>query len=79
MGVNVATIPIVYTVKGCGGCDRLLEKWDGQGIEYEVRRADLEQAVMDEARELGDTVPIVVYPDGRVEENPDGVIGCYIG
>jgi len=77
--VKMDAVAIVYTVKGCGGCDRLLEKWDSQGIKYEVRRADLEQAIMDEARELGDTVPIVVYPDGRVEENPDGVIGCYIG
>ena len=75
----MATIPIVYTVNGCSGCDRLLERWDAQGIKYELHRADLSQEIMDQARDLGDTVPIVVYPDGRVEENPEGVIGCYIG
>jgi glutaredoxin len=72
-------VPIVYTIKGCVGCVRLLEKWDEQGVQYEERRADLDQRIMEEARLLGDIVPIVVYPDGKVEVNPEGVIGCYIG
>ena len=75
----MASVPIVYTIKGCGGCVKLLDKWDAQGIKYEERRADLSQEIMNEARALGDAVPIVVYPDGRVEENTEGVIGCYIG
>ena len=28
--------PIVYTIRGCEACVRLLEKWNADGIEYEV-------------------------------------------
>jgi glutaredoxin len=72
------TLPIVYTIRGCDACVKLLEKWDGEGIEYEERRAELSQATMDEARQYGDAVPIVVWPDGRVVQGFEGHIGCYI-
>ena len=75
----MTTKPIVYTIPGCSACVKLLDKWNEEGIEYEERRADLDQAIMEEARSLGDVVPIVVYPDGRVEEGFEGAIGCYIG
>ena len=72
-------LPIVYTIKGCDACVKLLTKWDSEGIEYEERRADLSQEMMDEARKHGDVVPIVVYPNGTTEEGFEGGIGCYIG
>ena len=73
-----ANIPIVYTIRGCQACVKLLEAWDADGIEYEERRAELSQATMDEARMYGSAVPIVVWPDGRVEQGFGGHIGCYI-
>jgi glutaredoxin len=82
MGVvdmNNNVLPIVYTIKGCDACVKLLTKWDSEGIEYEERRADLSQEMMDEARKHGDVVPIVVYPNGSTEEGFEGGIGCYIG
>lgn len=72
-------MPIVYTIRGCDGCVKLLMKWDAAGIQYEERRAETSQALMDEARSFGNVVPIVVYPDGRVTEGFEGGIGCYIG
>ena len=30
---------------------------------------------MDEAREFGSVVPVIVYPDGRVEEGFNGEVG----
>lgn len=33
------------------------------------------QAYMDEAREYGSVVPVIVYPDGRVEEGFNGETG----
>jgi len=33
---------------------------------------------MDEARALGSAVPIVLWPDGRVDQGFAGHIGCYI-
>ncbi len=75
----MASLPIVYTIRGCLACVKLIEEWDAEGVSYEERRADLSQKVMDEARELGDAVPIVVYPDGRVERRFGGRRGCYIG
>ena len=74
-----ATLPIVFTIHGCDACVKLLNKWNAEGVEYEERRADLSQEILDEARKYGDVVPIVVYPDGRVEEGFEGGIGCHIG
>lgn len=71
-------VPIVYTIRGCEACVKLLEKWNADGIEYEERRAELNQATLDEARTYGSAVPIVVWPDGRVEQGFEGEIGCYI-
>ena len=71
-------VPIVYTIRGCDACVKLLEKWNTEGIEYEERRAELSQVTMDEARGYGSAVPIIVWPDGRVEQGFDGHIGCYI-
>ena len=75
---RAGAVPIVYTIRGCLACVKLLEKWDADGIAYEERRAELSQAVMDEARMHGSAVPIVVWPDGRVEQGFEGHIGCYI-
>lgn len=71
-------VPIVYTIRGCQACVNLLEKLTADGIEYDERRAELSQETMDEAREYGSAVPIVVWPDGRVEQGFEGAIGCYI-
>ena len=67
--------PIVYTLRGCRASEALETAWVEQGIEYEARRVDLRQEWMDEARNYGDIVPIVVYDDGRVEEGWPGVMG----
>ncbi len=75
----MATLPIVYTIRGCDACIKLLDKWNAEGIRYEERRADLSQEIMDQARTFGDVVPIIVHPDGRVEEGFEGGIGCHIG
>lgn len=72
-------VSVVYTIRGCDACIKLLKKWDAEGVKYVEKRADLSQEIMDEARNLGDVVPIVVYPDGRIEEGFEGGIGCHIG
>jgi len=72
------TIPIVYTIRGCHSCTKLIEKWNSEGQAYEERRVELSQAIMDEARKLGDMVPIIVWPDGRVEQGFEGLIGCFL-
>ncbi len=33
------------------------------------------QRFMDEAREYGESVPLIIYPDGRVEEGFEGEWG----
>lgn len=71
-------VPVVYTIRGCDACVKLLEKWEGQGLEYEERRVELSQETLDEARRYGDMVPIVVWPDGRVEQGFAGSLGCFI-
>ena len=69
---------MVYTIRGCHACIKLLEKLDADGVAYEERRAELSQAAMDEARTYGTAVPIVVWPDGSIEQGFEGHIGCFI-
>jgi hypothetical protein len=72
-------LPIVYTIRGCDACVKLVNKWDAEGVKYIEKRAELDQETMNEARRYGNVVPIIVWPDGRVEEGFEGGIGCYIG
>jgi glutaredoxin len=65
----------VYTLTVCPACDRLRESWSARGVDYEEVRVDQSQEALDEALEHGDTVPIIVYPDGRVEEGFEGELG----
>jgi len=71
-------VPIVYTIRGCDACVKLLHKWDAEGLAYEERRVELNQSTLDEARKYGDVVPIVVWPDGKVEIGFEGALGCFI-
>jgi glutaredoxin len=70
--------PIVYTIRGCDACVKLLKKWDSEGVNYDERRVELDQAMLDEARRYGRLVPIVVWPDGRVEQGFGDSFGCFI-
>jgi glutaredoxin len=69
---------VVYTIRGCDACVKLLEKLDEDGVAYEERRAELSQATMDEARTYGNAVPIIVWPDGRIYQGFEDHIGCFI-
>lgn len=57
---------------------KLLQEWETHGVAYEERRVELNQATLDEARQYGMMVPIVVWPDGRVEQGFEGNLGCFI-
>jgi hypothetical protein len=57
---------------------KLLRKWDADQVAYEERRVELSQAVLNEARQYGSLVPIVVWPDGKVEQGFGDTIGCFI-
>jgi glutaredoxin len=68
-------IPVVYTLTSCPACDKLRQAWYERGILYEERRVDQSQATLDEALLYGDSVPIIIYPDGRVEIGFEGSVG----
>jgi hypothetical protein len=55
-----------------------LKKWDAEGLVYDERRVELSQATLDEARRYGKLVPIIVWPDGRVEQGFGDSFGCFI-
>lgn len=69
------TVPIVYTLSTCDTCEDLRSEWTRQGIAFEERTVDESQAWLDEALRYGDTVPIIVHPDGRVEIGFAGEVG----
>jgi glutaredoxin len=75
---ETVTKPIVYTIRGCDACMKLLQKWDSEGVNYDERRVELDQATLDEARRYGRLVPIVVWPEGRVEQGFGDSFGCFI-
>jgi glutaredoxin len=68
----------VYTIRGCDSCVKLLKEWDAENVVYDERRVELSQATLDEARQFGKLVPIVVWPDGRVEQGFGDSFGCFI-
>lgn len=70
-------IPVVYTIRGCDACVQLMKKWEATGVAFEERRVELSQATLDEARKYGSTVPLIVWPDGRVEQGYEGKLGCF--
>ena len=69
------TVPIVYTLTSCPICEQIRSEWTRQGIAFEERPVDQSQAWLDEALNYSDTVPIIVYPDGRVDLGVSGEIG----
>ena len=71
----MADIPVVYTLTTCPTCDNLRRSWRRQGIKYRELRVDQSQETLDEALLYGDAVPIIVYPDGRVEIGFEGEKG----
>jgi glutaredoxin len=75
---HAATRPVVYTIRGCDSCVKLIKKFEADGVEFEERRVELNQATLEEARRYGSLVPIVVWPDGRVEQGFGDSIGCFI-
>lgn len=66
---------IVYTLRTCPACIKLKKDWTGQGVEFEERQLDGNQAWLDEAVKYGDQVPLIVYGDGRVEVGYLNMIG----
>lgn len=71
-------VPVVYTIRGCDACVKLIKKWNDDGVTYEERRVELSQTTLDEARRYGSMVPIVVWPGGKVEQGFEGSLGCFI-
>ena len=71
----MADIPVVYTLTVCPACDALRAAWKRDGIEYQEIRVDQNQDDLDAALDYADTVPIIIYPDGRVEVGFDGKVG----
>ncbi len=70
--------PVIFTLKTCPACIEIKKHWAEQGREFEERQVDDNQAWLDDALKYGDTVPIVVYEDGRTEVGYRGMISCHI-
>ena len=71
----MADIPVVYTLTVCPACAALRAAWKRDSIEYQEIRVDQNQDDLDAALDYADTVPIIIYPDGRVEVGFEGMTG----
>ncbi|GBD11126.1 hypothetical protein HRbin23_00777 [bacterium HR23] len=67
--------PIVYTLPDCPTCLKLKLAWRRRGQPFEERMVSQRQDWLNEALALADTVPIIVWPDGRVEVGFEGEEG----
>ena len=67
--------PVVYTLRNCPTCDKAREGLRLQEIEFEERRVDENSGWWDEALKYGITVPIILWPDGRIEVGWEGEHG----
>jgi glutaredoxin len=68
-------VPVVYTISTCPACLRLKKDWTEQGVRFEERQVDKKQAWLDEARQYGDTVPLIVHLGGRVQAGYANMMG----
>lgn len=71
----VATHPIVFTLPECPACNRLKADWSKDGRDFEERQVNQRQDVLDEALKYGESVPIILFPDGRVKVGYKNMIG----
>ena len=64
----------LYTTPSCGFCLRLKGRLDKAGVTYseiDVESDEDAAAFVEETNSGPRTVPVVVYPDGRVVTNPE--------
>jgi len=66
--------PIVYTISTCPASIRLKKELAEKGIAFEERQVDKDQAWLDEALKFTDSVPTVVWEDGRIEVGYPGMM-----
>ena len=71
----ISKVPVVYTLPTCRASDVLKADWTRDGIQFEERLVSEKQDWLDEALGYGDMVPIIVYPEGRVEVGYKNLIG----
>ena len=66
---------VIYTIRNCPACIKLKKDLTNKKIEFDEKQVDSNQEWLNEALTYGDIVPMIVYQDGRVEENPTGIPG----
>ena len=69
---------IVYTTPNCSACDFAVEDLTKDGVDFEERNVMKDKKYYDEALKYAITVPILVYPDGKIAYGWKGKRGCDI-
>ena len=69
---------IVYTTPNCSACDFAVEDLTNDGVDFEERNVMKDKKFYDEALKYAITVPILVYPDGKIAYGWKGKRGCDI-
>ncbi len=66
---------ILYTLEGCDVSDKARAGLASRGILFEEREVTARPEWWEEAQDLSDAVPIIIYPDGRVVSGWEGEKG----
>ena len=69
---------IVYTTPNCSACDNAVRDLTADGTPFEERNVMKDKKFYDEALKYAITVPILIYPDGKIAYGWKGNRGCDI-
>jgi glutaredoxin len=72
---ETAAKAILYTTPNCSGCERTRARLVADGVDFEERSVMARQEWFDEVLKYSISVPVIIWPDKRVEV-PRG--GCAI-
>lgn len=66
---------ILYSVDGCATSEKARHDLVEQGFEVDERKVNSSQQWLDEALQHSAVVPVIIWPDGRVEVGWKGEMG----
>lgn len=69
---------ILYTTPNCSACDQALADLTADGVDFEERNVMKSKEWYNEVLKYSISVPVLIYPDGKVGHGWKGNMGCPI-
>jgi glutaredoxin len=69
---------ILYTTPNCSACDNAIADLTADGVDFEERNVMKSKEWYNEVLKHSISVPVLIYPDGKVGHGWKGNMGCPI-